>query len=94
MKLEVTAQALAVFQQEWNFVSGDQVRIFVRYSGGGADAFAFGIIKDEPIRPGISTVKEGITFYMEENDVWYLEGKSLTLDTNNKEDIMFQLVEE
>ncbi|GMK48282.1 MULTISPECIES: HesB/YadR/YfhF family protein [Paenibacillus] len=83
MKMSVTSAATALFKQEWGFKNNDSVRIFVRYSGGGEDAFAFGIMKDTARYPAVSTVEDGITFYMEENDAWYMDGKDLTIDCRN-----------
>lgn len=80
MKLHVTNSALACFRSEWDFREGDEIRIYIRYSGGGADAFAFGITKDSPQSPALSADRNGIVFYMEKDDVWYLEGGELTVD--------------
>ncbi|MFF2482496.1 HesB/YadR/YfhF family protein [Paenibacillus sp. NPDC058071] len=80
MKMNVTTAATARFKEDWGFKAEDSVRIFVRYSGGGEDAFSFGIMKDTARYPAVSTMQEGIHFYMEENDAWYLDGKDLTID--------------
>ncbi|WP_311295019.1 MULTISPECIES: HesB/YadR/YfhF family protein [unclassified Paenibacillus] len=76
----VTNAAVACFQRDWEYRKGDFIRIYVRYSGGGEDAFAFGITKDEPQYPVNTYVGDGITFFMEENDAWYLDGRNLTID--------------
>ncbi|WP_042160746.1 HesB/YadR/YfhF family protein [Paenibacillus gorillae] len=88
MKMSVTSAATACFMEEWGFKPEDSVRIYVRYSGGGEDAFSFGIMKDTARYPAVSTVQDGIHFYMEENDAWYMDGKDLTIDLRN-ENIVF-----
>lgn len=83
MRISVTPAAAACFKQEWGFKDEDSVRIYVRYSGGGEDAFSFGIMKDKARYPIVSTTEAGIYFYMEENDAWYMDGKDLTIDFRN-----------
>ncbi|MFF2479890.1 HesB/YadR/YfhF family protein [Paenibacillus sp. NPDC058071] len=85
MKLTVTDAALSRFIADWDFKNGDFIRIFVRYSGGGSDAFAFGIMKADHQRMSIHYEIGGITFYMAENDTWYLDGKELIIDSVNDE---------
>lgn len=48
MKIIVTDAAVDCFQKDWDYHEGDYIRIYVRYSGGGEDAFAFGIERDDP----------------------------------------------
>lgn len=93
MKLNVTSNAVHCFQKEWGFTQGDVVRIFVRYSGMSEKGpYSLGIQHDRPMYIGISTVQDNITFYMEENDLWFLDGRDLTIDSEG-EDILFQLPE-
>jgi len=81
MKLMVTAAAVDCFITEWDFKHGDSVRVFVRYSGGGNDAFAFGIMKADVQNASIHYETGGITFFIAENDAWYLDEKDLTIDS-------------
>ncbi|MCR8643163.1 Fe-S cluster assembly protein HesB [Paenibacillus sp. N1-5-1-14] len=85
MNLTVTKDAVACFKDVWGYQSGEHVRIFVRYSGGSEDAFAFGISRHTPIRMAISHVEGDITFFMEENDVWFLNDKDLQIDCQAEE---------
>jgi len=84
----VTHAAVDCFQKDWEYREGDFIRIYVRYSGGGEDAFAFGIMKDYPQSLAISYVDGGITFFMEEKDSWFLDSRNLTIDCRQGE-IMF-----
>ncbi|MCG7407385.1 Fe-S cluster assembly protein HesB [Paenibacillus sp. ACRRX] len=86
MQLRVTSEAVQRFQSEWGFVAGDSVRVFVRYSGFSATGpYSFGIMKDSPRYPAVTVQLNGITFYMEQNDIWFLENEQLTIDERNEE---------
>ena len=88
MKMTVTQPALEWFQSEWGFKSGDFIRVFVRYGGNSTihEGFSLGIGKGEPKEAGISTTLQGITFYMEQDDLWYLNEKDITIDYLEKTD--------
>lgn len=89
MELKVTDAAAKLFLSEWGFETGDQVRIFVRYSGFSASGpYSFGIMKDSPRNPATMTENSGLTFYMEQNDSWFMEERELTIDAQ-KEEITF-----
>ncbi|WP_312894339.1 HesB/YadR/YfhF family protein [Paenibacillus eucommiae] len=81
----VTHAAVDCFQKVWGYRQGEFIRIYVRYSGGAEDAFAFGIMKDDPQNLAISYVDGGITFFMEEKDAWYLSDRNLTIDCRHDE---------
>jgi len=89
MELNVTPSALSCFKGEWGIAEGETVRVFVRYVSGGESPFAFGVTRDTPIDAAVTTIAEKITFYMESKDVWFLEGKSLSVDCEG-EDIVFR----
>jgi len=94
MNMTVTQPALEWFQSEWGFKSGDFVRVFVRYGGNSTihEGFSLGIAKGEPKEIGMSVTLEGITFYMEQDDVWYVNGKQLVLDYQKEnEELLFKL---
>ncbi|MFC7394761.1 HesB/YadR/YfhF family protein [Scopulibacillus cellulosilyticus] len=94
MKLTVTPAAVTWFKEEWDFEEGDQIKLFVRYGGDSTihAAFSMGIVKDEPKNIGISTIADGITFYVEQDELWYLDGRDLTLDySQEKDEIDFQV---
>ncbi|PYI51822.1 HesB/YadR/YfhF family protein [Paenibacillus flagellatus] len=88
MNINVTQAAVDCFTREWGIREGDRLRIFVRYAGGGEDAFAFGITRDVPRDPAIAATAGGISFFMEQQDVWYLEGRSLTIDCEAEEIVL------
>lgn len=82
MELNITPQAVDCLKHEWDFVAGESVRVYVRYQSGGESPLALGIQKAQPGREPVALRREagGIDFFMEERDVWFLEGKSLTID--------------
>jgi len=93
VKLEVTRSAMTCFKEEWGFKPGDFGRIFIRYGGCSTvqSSFSLGIAKEEPREIGLSTTQDGITFYMEKDDVWYMDGKDLIIDFDKDVDeIVFQ----
>lgn len=94
MNLSVTAAAVAWFREEWGCQEGDSIRFFVRYGGASTiqHSFSMGIAKEEPNNAGLSTVIEGITFYMEQDELWYMNGKDLTVDyLPAKDEVDFRL---
>lgn len=90
--LNVTSAAVNCFKEEWGVREGDQLRVFVRYSGGGDDAYSLGVTKSEPRYPAISVSpgNAGITLFMEETDIWYLDNRDLTIDCQGQ-DIVFSV---
>lgn len=82
MKLTVTSKAVDWFRQEWGCQEGDMIRFFVRYGGVSTvqDSFSMGISKEQPNEIGLSAIVDGITFYMEQDELWYINGKDLTVD--------------
>ncbi|GAB2696324.1 HesB/YadR/YfhF family protein [Paenibacillus thermoaerophilus] len=83
MTIRVTTAALERFKKEWGYNAGDRIRIYVRYSGGGDDAFSFGITRDTPQYPGVAVTAGDIFFFMEQSDMWYLDNRDLTLDLDD-----------
>jgi uncharacterized protein YneR len=91
VELIITPSALSCIKGEWGFGDGEVIRVFVRYVSGGEVPFAFGITRDTPLEAAVTTVAEFLTFYMESKDIWFLEGKSLTIDCEG-ENILFNLI--
>ncbi|MEF2965105.1 HesB/YadR/YfhF family protein [Paenibacillus sp. M1] len=86
--INITKEAALWFKKELDLKDGQAVRLFARYSSGGKihPGFSLGIQSDEPVSPGISSEAEGITFFMEESDKWYLDGYNLKVTYNAAED--------
>lgn len=88
MSIEISQAAAAWFKRELNLKNGDYIRLFPRYSSGGGlhPGFSLGITNEAPGNPGIQVQQEGIVFYMEEQDLWYMEGYGLSIVYSESED--------
>ncbi|MCC8438560.1 HesB/YadR/YfhF family protein [Brevibacillus sp. M2.1A] len=82
MNLTVSLKAITWFKEDWGCQMGDSIRFFVRYGGASTvqDSFSMGIAKEHPNNMGLTTVVSGITFYMEQDELWYINGKDLLVD--------------
>nr|WP_217903630.1 HesB/YadR/YfhF family protein [Bacillus haynesii] len=84
VNLKINEKALKWYKDELDLKEGDQVRFFVRYGGCSnvQKGFSLGVSKDEPQQIGVSAEKDGITFFVEESDVWYFDGHDLLVSYN------------
>ncbi|ASS66890.1 MULTISPECIES: hypothetical protein [unclassified Paenibacillus] len=91
MKLTVDPEAARWYKEELNLQEGDQLRVFVRLGGCGSvqPGLSLGIMKDESRRPGLRQEEEGLVFFMEEDQLWYLDGKELHLRYDSAQDEAF-----
>ncbi|MBY0009900.1 HesB/YadR/YfhF family protein [Paenibacillus typhae] len=88
MDMTISPEAAAWFKKELNLKNGDSIRLFPRYSSGGGlhPGFSLGIATEPPARPAAEAEQEGLIFYMEEQDLWYMEGYSLSINYVAAED--------
>lgn len=88
MKLVVEQPAARWYKTEMGLADGDAIRIFVRLGGCGSvhPGLSLGIMKDVPRNAGLSEVVEGVTFYIEENNIWYLNNKDLRISFDEKDE--------
>ncbi|MDQ0200019.1 HesB/YadR/YfhF family protein [Neobacillus ginsengisoli] len=82
MNIQITGEAAEWYKKELGLTSGDCVRFFVRYGGCSTvqSGFSLGVTKEEPIDLSVKTVRDGITFYIEEKDVWYFDEHDLVIE--------------
>lgn len=82
MNIQITGEAAAWYKEELDLKNGDYVRFFVRYGGCSTvqSGFSLGVSNEEPVDIGVKTEKDGITFYIEEKDVWYFDEHNLIID--------------
>ncbi|EIT86860.1 Iron-sulfur cluster biosynthesis [Fictibacillus macauensis ZFHKF-1] len=85
MNLTITAQALSWFQQEMDATEGDAFRFFVRLGGCSTaqSGFSLGVTKEAAKEAGLAVDEKGYHFFIEQEDLWYLDGHDLTVDTEN-----------
>ncbi|XEC92918.1 HesB/YadR/YfhF family protein [Paenibacillus tarimensis] len=88
MRLVVEDNAARWYKREMSLEEGDQVRIFVRLGGCGSvqPGFSLGLTKDTPRKPALQHAAEGILFYMEEDNLWYLDGRELYIVLDEDQD--------
>lgn len=87
MKLTVTKDAALWYKNEMGLEDGDFLRFFVKYGGNNQfhPNFSLGVVKQEPENIAISQKQEGIMFYFEKQDEWFIEGIELTVGLQNGE---------
>ena len=89
MNIHVTKPALQWFKEELDLKGeGEYIRFFARYGGCGSiqSGFSLGISQEQPLIIGAKEEAEGITFYIEENDLWYFKGHDLKVKYSRKND--------
>jgi uncharacterized protein YneR len=88
MNIIINNQAAAWYKRELDLKLGDFVRFYVRYGGCSTvqSGFSLGISTEEPNDAAVKTEKDGITFYIEEKDVWYFDGHDLSVSFHEQAD--------
>ncbi|MDC3416948.1 HesB/YadR/YfhF family protein [Aquibacillus salsiterrae] len=88
MKMTITQPAAKWFVDELSLNEGDYVRFLVRYGGHGGihKGFSLAISNDKPNDPAIHTEALGITFYVENSDIWYFDDKDFHIKYSRKYD--------
>ncbi|MHA0856062.1 HesB/YadR/YfhF family protein [Paenibacillus sp. CMAA1364] len=96
MNIVLSAEAARWYVRELNLHAGDSVRFFPRYSSGGGlhPGFSLGISVEKPINGTLYQDIEGIRFYLEDQDLWYLKGYNLHIHYDDKHDDIDYVYEE
>lgn len=78
MRLKIDEKAAEWYKNELGEMNAKYVRFFPRYGGVGGliPGFSIGINFDEPEHIFASYETKGITFFIEQSDAWYFEGKN------------------
>ncbi|WP_394232273.1 HesB/YadR/YfhF family protein [Niallia oryzisoli] len=84
MNITVSKEAFEWYVDEMDLKEGSFVRFYARYGGSSQiqKGFSLGISTEEPDHIGTKTVMNGITFYIEEKDLWYFDGHDLHIEYN------------
>ncbi|GAE25125.1 hypothetical protein JCM9140_1098 [Halalkalibacter wakoensis JCM 9140] len=80
MNITITDSAVSLYIKEISLKRGDSLRLFVRIGGVGSGGFSVGVSKEDPTPTSYKVEKSGITFFVNEDDFWYLDG--MTIDYN------------
>ncbi|MDF0727994.1 HesB/YadR/YfhF family protein [Cytobacillus sp. S13-E01] len=86
MQFTISDKAAKWYKSELNLSDGNEVRFYVRYGGYSPiqSGFSLGVSIDEPETPAIQAEEEGITFFVEEKDLWYFDNHNLNISYNEK----------
>ncbi|MDN4073284.1 HesB/YadR/YfhF family protein [Fictibacillus terranigra] len=93
MKLTITKPAVDWYKNEMEIKSGDFVRFYVRLGGCSTvqSGFSLGVDKEQPKESGVKVMDDGITFYVESEDMWYFDGHDLAIDLDEDgETVLFK----
>lgn len=86
MNLTISNQAASWYKDELHLKDGDFVRFYVRYGGFSSfqTGFSLGVANDKPVHAGIKSEAAGVTFFIEEDDLWYLDNHDISISINEK----------
>ena len=86
MKITISDQAANWYIDELKLPANSFLRFYVRYGGHSSiqNGFSLGILQEEPESIAAVLIKNKITFYVEEKDIWYFDGHNLHITFNEK----------
>jgi uncharacterized protein YneR len=76
MIFEISKSAVDFYKSEFVLGENEAIRLFVR----GAEGFFLGVEKDRLENESYIIEKNGVKFFITENDQWHFEGKKLDFD--------------
>lgn len=87
MNIYMCDQAFQWYKEELYLQRGDYVRFFARYGGCSTvqKGFSLGVNKEEPIDAAVTLEKDGVIFFIEQNDLWYFDGRDLHITFDDKQ---------
>lgn len=88
MSLTVSKEAAKWYKRELELKNGDYLQFFVKLYGGIEGVhpnYSLGIVKGKNGDLAIQEIKEGITFYFNEQDAWYLKDFKMEIKIRKKE---------
>ncbi|MDN4616460.1 HesB/YadR/YfhF family protein [Paenibacillus sp. PsM32] len=88
MSIVVSDEAARWYKKELSLAEGDAVRFYARYSSNSEihPGFSLGISVEPPVSPALTQDVENIHFYMEDQDLWYINGYQLNVEYIEHED--------
>lgn len=94
MQLTVSSEAARQYIEDMELETGSYIRFVVRLYGQSSihPNYSLGISKEPPRQIAIQSIAEGITFYFDEQDVWFLKNYHLQV-VAEQGDIEFVFVE-
>ncbi|NHC39924.1 hypothetical protein G6549_08080 [Bacillus sp. MM2020_1] len=93
MFISIDERAASWFTREFEFNKPFSIRMFPQYAGFGNKhkGYSLALSAEKPANVGYTNVVNGITFFVEVNDVWFFEDTEtcLTID-NDSEELLVQ----
>lgn len=88
MKIHISDEALQWFKEEMEVKENDYIRFYARYGGSSPfhEAFSLGMNREVPHDIGVESVKDGIHFYIEKDDLWFFNEHDLYVNVNKAAD--------
>ncbi|MEQ6390446.1 HesB/YadR/YfhF family protein [Bacillaceae bacterium S4-13-58] len=89
MKIEISEKALDWFKEEVGLEQGDKIHFYTQIYGTSPvrEGYALAFTVDNDSRDaGVSTTKDGITFFINETDIWFFDGHDLYVEYNEAKD--------
>ncbi len=83
MSFSMSPEAAKWFKDEFNLETGDSLQFYIKIYGGISTprpGYFLGIKRGEKGNSRLKAVAEGISFYFNEDDSWFLEDLSLEID--------------
>ncbi len=88
MDFTITKPAVQWFINELDLSEGDHVRFFARVGGCSTvqSGYSLGISKENPFEPAKTFESYGVTFFIEDKDLWYFNDHDLKIKYSRKYD--------
>lgn len=89
MKIVVTEAAARWFKNDFNIDKNEKVKFYARIYGSSPvqENFALGFDKEtDPNNEAVHTEVNGVSFYIEDEDVWFFDGHDLHVHYDKEED--------
>lgn len=82
MQLSISKEAANFYKKQMELSEGNSLRLYVRVGGCGSAGFSVGVSIDSPSSRAYVTAVDGIQFFVEEDDFWYLDGINIHYDAD------------
>ncbi|GAF21572.1 HesB/YadR/YfhF family protein [Shouchella hunanensis] len=89
MKIVISDPAAKWFKEDFPMGKNDKIKFFSKVYGSSPvqENFALGFTaEDAPNKMAVKTERNGVEFFVEEEDVWFFDGHDLYVDYDEKED--------
>lgn len=86
MKIILTDAAMQWFKEEMEVEQGDLIRFYARYGGTSPfhEGFSLGMNRETAHEIGVSSARDGVTFYIERADEWFFDEHDLIVEVNEQ----------